>query len=865
MEEEEEEEQDEEEANDIFRVDYEISDSDGNSSSPERSPLLYRPADEFNNSDELHLRARMLDPPSHSAASSSSSSSFPRSRPKKRLCLSERINEVENPSSDSSDSGPEMPLPAVLNLGKRREQPQPPSPEFERLFWLKRSVVKPPEERLSDRSAKALASSISDAEELKAFRAEINARYGNSAMAVVFKSEIAVHLKSSLLAAFVSGEGGLEELMLSCWPDVFLRLLTSVYGEIARFDQDSRARQALSREIRIFREKTEERTAFHPAVHRLGLTRSFEQDRLADPEEEALYEYFFAQDERRISQTPVLPLRYPLPHVLRIDPATTAPFVGTCAAFVGSVKSRQKAWRNFLQAGTPSRIGGPPSAAVFEEEGGLVLTEWTADFRKLCTPEMTLTSLEKESVFLRHLAALRFVTQTFLNGGFQVALAASLLALIDPFYSTSNLPTEVRLTKASFLRLLRADTYRYLARCLSWLHADMDLPLACLKKMKTLSDGSLPPQSLGDQGRLALTQLEIFVRYGYYRPARDLFWIWFGRFPSTSWIHEELVLIYCAGALSSVQEELLEIHATKLLHRKCKDRRYRDLDCVRKHLVPLLRSCKTKLLLLKSILLRSLSDLTLREDFRRDCNNALTVCQYYLLVHKRVDSGDVHETNGYYQQLHDRLVWNESADDSPHLRAFLRPFFRFPTSRNGWTSLKENHYETVVLAKLAIRSGLENPRLYSDHLFTLVTGFLFFNFCPEDNRELIQETQTSYAKSTAGRHHRVALLARLLDIYDDFREDGAGSADASVDFSVCRISSSPSGVPDKQQLLTCGRTAARRIDECGIEGLRDALTDFRSCDLSSEEKFCLYLRRRDSFVDVHLDVGFRLMRFSEKL
>ena len=72
---EEEEEGDEEEANDIFRVDYEISDSDGNSSSPERSPLLYRPADEFNNSDELHLRARMLDPPSHSSASPSSCSS----------------------------------------------------------------------------------------------------------------------------------------------------------------------------------------------------------------------------------------------------------------------------------------------------------------------------------------------------------------------------------------------------------------------------------------------------------------------------------------------------------------------------------------------------------------------------------------------------------------------------------------------------------------------------------------------------------------------------------------------------------------------------------------------------------------------
>jgi hypothetical protein len=382
----------------------------------------------------------------------------------------------------------------------------------------------------------------------------------------------------------------------------------------------------------------------------------------------------------------------------------------------------------------------------------------------------------------------------------------------------------------------------------------------------------LLPLCLGDHGRLVLTQMEILVRYGYHKPARDLFWHWFGRFPCTSWLHQELVLIYTAGALNVIQEELMELKVTLLLHLQCRNVKFEDIGCWKKHVVPMLRSCKTKLLLLKSILLRCLSNLTQREDFRRDLNNALTVCQMYLLIHKKVDARDTTVNAAYYSNLYFRLRWNDSPDDSPHLRAFLWPMPRDVTSFNSWF---HSHHQTLskeIKVQWMQFCQQETPRMYADVLFTYLTGALFFDE-NESNRELIQETQTAYIKATAGRHHRIAILTRLLVLYDDM-EGALLPVDPSKDFThrdVIASASRPDPAPStvhphiRPENLTGALTVQRRIDEFTVDTMRDSLSGFRKCDLGTPDKFCTYLRRRDSLMDVHLDVGLRLLRFAKQI
>ena len=92
---------------------------------------------------------------------------------------------------------------------------------------------------------------------------------GRSPMAMIFKAEVGVFLKGHHLVVFIRKEGGLNTLAQNCWPGVFQRLLTAVYAEIARFDQDPVDRKDLSRCVRVFREKTEKRAVLQTAVHRL--------------------------------------------------------------------------------------------------------------------------------------------------------------------------------------------------------------------------------------------------------------------------------------------------------------------------------------------------------------------------------------------------------------------------------------------------------------------------------------------------------------------------------------------------------------------------------------------------------------------
>lgn len=238
----------------------------------------------------------------------------------RNAALSYRIEDLESPPQDPLDSLLLLPkhlLPPAIGPSSSSSDSAKkghPSPLNQCWSWLNDWLEKPAAATLSERCATALAASWSDHLDVQKQMKEL----GDSDMALVFKAEVAVHLKGFQLVAFLHNVGGLDELMQRCWPEVFQRLLTSVYKEIARFDQTPRVRQALSRCIRRFREATESRATFHPAVHRLGLTGSYDQG-LLDDEDVWLLEFYKAQDcqEAKLGFCPLLV--YPLPYALRID------------------------------------------------------------------------------------------------------------------------------------------------------------------------------------------------------------------------------------------------------------------------------------------------------------------------------------------------------------------------------------------------------------------------------------------------------------------------------------------------------------------------------------------------------------------
>lgn len=774
----------------------------------------------------------------------------------RNAALSYRIEDLESPPQDPLDSLLLLPkhlLPPAIGPSSSSSDSAKkghPSPLNQCWSWLNDWLEKPAAATLSERCATALAASWSDHLDVQKQMKEL----GDSDMALVFKAEVAVHLKGFQLVAFLHNVGGLDALMQRCWPEVFQRLLTSVYKEIARFDQTPRVRQALSRCIRRFREATESRTTFHPAVHRLGLTGSYDQG-LLDDEDVWLLEFYKAQDcqEAKLGFCPLLV--YPLPYALRIDVGLVEHLADITLKAPDVVCKRMANWRHSVR-------GSDQEA----EKKGLALSDVSREFRRSTyPPDSPWSSQENASPYRRRLLLLRSMVMSHLNGGVPQVIVAAILALTHPFYGAGGL----RRDQAVLLRPLQADVYRYLARALSWMHAQIDLPLACVAMMRKAHSEQLSRLCLGDRARLVLTQMEILVRYGLMTKARDLFWFWFGCWPSQSWLHEEWVMLYASGVLHSVQESLLEIYITKTLHEGA----CRELGCWKKHVSPMVRNCKTQILLLKSILLRTLSDLTLREDFRRDINNALLLCQLYDLMVTNVEHPQPAAYRTMHRSLRERLSWNLATTNSRLLYSFVLPVCFFSVNHVEWMWILFEYNDRFRI-QMEEKSLAVEPRTYADHTFTLIISRLYYpvvNPHPMEghhNNSLVNTTKKNYEKVTGNRHHRIPLLNRLMNLSEETPlpvDDKLNYDDPEIKRRASMPSPAVSVVHPgaKSDTLTAEGTVSRKKSDFLESTMRDCLGGFSALDLSSDESFCMYLRRRDPRMVTWIEAGLRSYRFAD--
>jgi hypothetical protein len=747
--------------------------------------------------------------------------------------LAHQLAKRRSPSSRASDSASFQPS------AKRRLF----CPIQERIKWMKNNAYQPPAQTLREKSALALAQSWSDCSEVT----EQLASMGRSEMAMIFKAEVGVFLKGHNLVVFIRREGGLYTLAQKCWPGVFQRLLTAVYAEIARFDQDPANRKNLSRCIRVFREKTEKRSVIQKEVHRLGMTEFYEQTGLQDLEKQ-LVKFYSVQDQRLTSNRSRPLLVYPLPPVLRVTPAESTDLIEAWCPLFTPLRKLEQEWRK--QVSTQTR---------WNEERGLELSDQTKLFQQSEYKSWSLWSrVTLLPVSQRHVLLLAMMAQSYFQRTPQLTLVAGFLALTHPFYSADRITLDEP-ESAPLIRPLRIDIFWFLSRALSLLHASIDLPMACLEKAKreVLTQEPQPP-CLSEQARLALMTLEIHVRYGHFSRAQEIFSSWFGRFPSSSWLSEELVMIYTAGVLSSAQDKLVETYLTEKFHWACS----RDLPCWEQFVKPMIRAVKNKILPLQCLLHRCLSDLTLREDFRDDCKNALQICTLYLLTAAKISSKQAFKEA--LRLVHAKLQWGHHNKNSIHLKPFEKPLPSSIEFQWSWKWFVNDLYFTLIRGVHQDASCSQNSsRMFADSLFTLLVSLLFHQNQYE-TKTVIQETMLAYNKSTAGRHYRIPLLAQLLRYQESPRE-----MELDAPAWIPELDNIDSGIKAESVVhptvtrsqLTADDLTASEIRNTAQSSMQDCLRGFEHQDFSSDEKFCCYLRKKDEMMPAWIDFGLKCFRF----
>ena len=732
-------------------------------------------------------------------------------------------------------------------------------PLQERISWLKNSVMKPPAESLREKSARAVADSWFDEQETKN---QLKAMDSLSGSAYFFKTEVGAQLEGQRLAAYLHHEGGLVTLESSSWPEVFQRIVAKVYLEMSKFGQSPQARRNLSRCIKVYREETEAKESTVPmAVHRLGLTQAFQQTELEETEHILILGYYNIFDDRSIKPQCLPKLVYPLPAALQVRTPTLLSSESNSCKFYRVGEATVRRYRAWLKKTPPDQIRN--------EEKGLVLSESTrkgqidrCDYHCAARTDCLWIKAETLSPDARHILTLSVMTQRLFNGSPVQSLVAALLALIHPFYSAQ---------RSLLARQHRLDIYWFISKSLGWLHAKLDVVLACHQMAKNLVMDVGGPVCLGEQARLVLMQQEMFVRYGFYDRARELFLAWFGRFPSTGWLHEELVMLHTAGVIYSVQDTLFAFQVTKSLHSLCDFNQFKK--CAHLHLKPMLRSVSNRLLVLRGILYRCLSDPAIRPNFRQDCLISVELCELYLLTVKTAGQEIIYPfTTYYYMEI--RALWEKiqmarsaAKFSSRHLEPFTRPICSFVRSELHWKELFDE-IQIRVRGQLKNDTRAETPRLYADYLFTLLVITLFHrkNF---DCDDFVQDTVDAYLESTGGRHHRLFLLWRYKSYHfrnsRPLKEEPGFNPDRDLTAEQRResLAKQPNLYHPNRELrdVTAEFTTTERAQRFAAETMRDALENFESEDFSTAEKFCGYLRQRDNNSDFWIEAGLLCYRF----
>ena len=644
----------------------------------------------------------------------------------------------------------------------------------------------------------------------------------SSEMGLIFQIQIAIYLRGIHLVQWIQAQGGLGRLSTCAWPDLFQKLLTTVFIETGRDFQRLSIMNSLRFLLEDYKKYLKTSPDIQHTLHQLGMT-SFLPHGKTEFDENLMFFYYTFLDDRRVNFRMNLPLELPLPFPLQIQSLQVNAVRKKYYASFSPIQKKQLEWHQ----------------SVSQEEGlrereGKVLSAPTALKQKA----LYETYCQNWTPAERFISCISTMVRNQVNGAYPVVLITALFSLLHPFYSSKNQ------SDAPLLRRFRIDIFWFLSRALCSFYAQLDLPLACLHLARS-SLGRFP--CLSDRMREALLFQNMAVQYGHWEAAQQVFEEWLYQVPPASWLFEELVLVHMTGLFWQIENLLVEYYITEIFHEKCAGL------CHKKYLSPCYARAIELNFQISKLATKLIADKTIQMRFFNSLQIVTYLCSYYDLT---LNTRLFFKSSRVYFDRDLRYIWQrlencQQSHTSRHLLPFIKMLPYYVGSQYYWDKHIDSH---LIFLKKSMQSFslVEHPKPHADWLFSLLTCMLYHNR-HDPFPHIIQATLEAYLKSTAERHYRIPLLQKLQKVYSNPTAYQIETEDQDGQ----RFH------PDFQDTSAIGMTL-KDIQAFSVT-LRDALNDFEQVDLSNDDKFCLYLKRRDPLMPAWIDFGLESLRFSDCL
>jgi hypothetical protein len=425
------------------------------------------------------------------------------------------------------------------------------------------------------------------------------------------------------------------------------------------------------------------------------------------------------------------------------------------------------------------------------------------------------------------------------NGAYPVVLVTALLSLIHPFYSGKH--------ELSYplLRMFRVDIFWFLAKALCSFYALLDLPLICLF-MAQQSVGLMP--CLSDRMRLALCYQTIAVHYGHWQAADGVYNEWNNKIPPASWLYEELTYNSIVGLLWRMENLLAELYINNVFHKAC------PKTCKEKYVLASLATLKQLHQKLNDIAYSTAFCQSItQEKFQENMQIVRHLHEYYTLTIRKIENESLGESdNEILMSIGRELSKGTEFNISRHLTPFLQILPYNLCHKFFWGKLVERITSTTFRT-LQSFSLLDNPKTYADRLFSLIVSMLYHD--PSRSfSHVIQTTLTAYLKSTAGRHYRIPLIRKLLQVYQN---PLAHQLNPEPDEPIPHFS-----LP--QEKVNAVNMTLKDIQDFSFT-VQDARNNFANIELCPDEKFIMYMKKRDILMSAWIDLGLDGIRFADCL
>jgi len=643
-----------------------------------------------------------------------------------------------------------------------------------------------------------------------------------SEMGIIFKAQIAIYLTGMFLVQWIRSQNGLKSLADKVWPDQFQKLLTAIFQQIDSASECHSIKSTLRFLLEDYKKSVGQSQDLQHTLHRLGLTRFFCQKTVHLNDTLKLFYYWHLED-RSPNFRGVLPMVYPMPFVLQSCCRKTKDFRTAFYANSNSIQEKKREWllRVTAQEAQEEDEGKTISSQTFQKQNAV--------YQAYC---------EKYTSAERFMSCISVMVRSQVNQSYPVVLVAALFSLVHPFYSGKH-----ELDYPS-LRLFRVDIFWFLSRALCSFYAQLDLPLVCFF-MAQQSMGSVP--CLSERLRCALCFQTIAIHYGHWQAAAETFEEWHSQVPAASWLFEELVYQHIVGLFWQIENLLVEIYINIILHRKCKK------ICNEKQLSEPISKLRLLNYKARSVTYEVMCTNTSLPSFLDNMDIVQCLCEYFSVTADKIQ-------NQNNQVMYDDIlknVWqklqkNTEFNTSRHLTPFMKMLPYFVNSSFFWDKLIETNTVTIK-RMLQSFSLLEMPKTYADRLFSLVSCMLHHHY-GNSFAHVIQATLDAYLKSTAGRHYRIPLLRKLLQVYSN-----PNSHQLTIEPNKTNPHSNLSASESSAIHMTL-----RDIEAFSVTAT-DARNDFENVDVSNDEKLIMYMKKRDPLMPAWIDTGLDAIRFADCL